>query len=237
MKLLVIDTSNWPLGVAVLENGVVLGEINSYISKNHSLRLMPAIEQLFKELNLKPAELDGIGVAQGPGSYTGVRIGVTTAKTLAWSLRVPLVGISSLQVIAQGAAGFPGVIVPMIDARRGQVYRGCYRWDEEAGIVMEQEVDQLQLVSDMVEELKEKNTPILFIGEGALAHQELVKECGLHAQLASGLQHKPRAAHLGLLASYYWDSRAVKEIHAFAPEYLQLAEAEANWNAKQKGSC
>jgi tRNA threonylcarbamoyladenosine biosynthesis protein TsaB len=95
MKVLAIDTSNLIMGIAVLDNGKVLGEYITNLKKNHSIRVMPAIEELMKETGVKPAELDRIVVAKGPGSYTGVRIGVTIAKTLAWTLKKELVGVSS----------------------------------------------------------------------------------------------------------------------------------------------
>lgn len=127
MNILVLDTSTWALAVAVSRQGTLAGEINSYISKNHATRLMPAIDYLLKSLDLAPSDLDLIAVGSGPGSYTGVRIGVTVAKTLAWTLKLPLLGLSSLQAIAQNQAQFDGLIVPLLDARRGQVYAGLYQ--------------------------------------------------------------------------------------------------------------
>ncbi|WP_025026306.1 tRNA (adenosine(37)-N6)-threonylcarbamoyltransferase complex dimerization subunit type 1 TsaB [Caldalkalibacillus mannanilyticus] len=238
MKLLVMDTSNWPLGVAVIDQGVVLGEINSYISKNHSLRLMPAIEQLLQELQIKPGELQGIGVAQGPGSYTGVRIGVTTAKTLAWTLQIPLAGVSSLQVIAQNRPDESGLIIPLVDARRGQVYRGIYRWDEERELALPQQADRLQLITDLIEEYRGSEEPLLFIGEGVSHHREVLEQgLGDHIRFAREIEHRPRAAQLAQLVWKEWHTRQETDIHSFVPEYLQLAEAEANWLARQGGSC
>jgi tRNA threonylcarbamoyladenosine biosynthesis protein TsaB len=235
MKLLAIDTSNWPLGVAVLEDGKVIGECNTYIAKNHSLRLMPAIEQLMKQIDLKPKELDGLAVANGPGSYTGVRIGVTTAKTMAWSLGVPLIGVSSLQVVAQNQIGFRGKIIPMFDARRGQVYRGCYQWDKELEMALPTEADQLQLIAELIQEYKESSEEILFIGEGAIHHkQELQMGLGEKAQFAREIDHAPRASQLAYVAWKKWSKGKEARVHAFMPEYLQLAEAEVNWLARQK---
>jgi tRNA threonylcarbamoyladenosine biosynthesis protein TsaB len=237
MKILVIDTSNWPLGVAVIVDGVVLGEVNTYLTKNHSLRLMPAVEQLLAQLDMKPKDLDGIGVAHGPGSYTGVRIGVTTAKTLAWTLQVPLLGVSSLQVIAQNRAQFEGVIIPIIDARRGQVYRGTYQWNEDRQIAIQIEADRLQLVSELIEELQNDKRSLLFIGEGVKQHRNTLEEgLGEQAKFAREIDLSPRASQLGNLTWTLWDERVV-DIHLFQPEYLQLAEAEAKWRASQSGSC
>lgn len=105
MKILAIDTSNQTMAVAVTDDNRLLGQLQTTVNKNHSKTLMPAIETLMKELELTPQELDRIVVAQGPGSYTGLRIGVTTAKTLANTLKTELVGISSLKTIAGNCYG------------------------------------------------------------------------------------------------------------------------------------
>lgn len=237
MKILAIDTSNWPLGVAVIEDGKLLGEINTHLAENHSLRLMPAVESLLAQLNIAPNQLEGIAVAKGPGSYTGVRIGVTTAKTLAWSLGLPIIGISSLQVIAQNRLDFGGIIVPMFDARRGQAYRGMYRLDSERQVAAPVEEDRLQLVGDLLQDLKQQSEPLLFIGEGVQIHTDVIKQqLGDQAYIARPIDHMPRASQLAYVAWKWWDTR-VEEVHPFAPEYLQLAEAEAKWLANQAGSC
>src|SRR5699024_3708924 len=94
------DTSNQVMGVALLHDDVLVGEIVTNIKKNHSVRLMPAIDQLMRETGMTPDLLDKIAVAKGPGSFTGVRIGLATAKAMAWSLEIPIVGVSSLEVLA-----------------------------------------------------------------------------------------------------------------------------------------
>ncbi|MFP3359151.1 tRNA (adenosine(37)-N6)-threonylcarbamoyltransferase complex dimerization subunit type 1 TsaB, partial [Planococcus sp. SIMBA_143] len=128
MTILAIDTSNYPVGVALIQEDRVIGEYITYIKKNHSVRAMPAIEQLLKDCGIEAKELTKIVVANGPGSYTGVRIGVTLAKTLAWSLSIPLIPVSSLATLASSGRYFSGYIVPMFDARRGQVYTGLYEF-------------------------------------------------------------------------------------------------------------
>jgi len=124
MNILAIDTSNQPLGVAVLKDGQVVAEYTKNIKKNHSVHLMPFINQLMNEAGLQPGDLDRIAVANGPGSFTGIRIGLTTAKTLAWSLNIPVVAMSSLELLAYNGYYFNGIICPFFDARRGQVYTG-----------------------------------------------------------------------------------------------------------------
>jgi len=115
MKILAIDTSNFALGVALLNGNQVVGEYITNVKKNHSVRAMPAIEKLMHDCDMKPVDLDKIVVAKGPGSYTGVRIGVTIAKTLAWTLNIPISGVSSLEVLAANGNVFLGYICPLFD--------------------------------------------------------------------------------------------------------------------------
>src|SRR5690606_7564559 len=130
MNVLAIDTSNQVMGIAILKEDHVIGEVVTNIAKNHSVRLMPAIEQLMKEVGMEPEELDKIVVAKGPGSYTGVRIGLSIAKTMAWALDIPVVGVSSLEPLAFQGRFFYGYICPFFDARRGLVYAGVYQFEK-----------------------------------------------------------------------------------------------------------
>lgn len=130
MNILAIDTSNHVMGVAVVSDGKVIGEVITNLKKNHSVRLMPTITSLMEEIGMQPEELNQIAVAQGPGSYTGVRIGVTTAKTLAWSLEIPIVGVSSIEVLAYQGRFYPGEICTFFDARRQTVFAGVYAWEK-----------------------------------------------------------------------------------------------------------
>jgi tRNA threonylcarbamoyladenosine biosynthesis protein TsaB len=154
--LLAIDTSTSSLTVAVLYNGHVRGELNTYADRNHSIGLLPNIQELLDSLGLKPKNLQAIAIGSGPGSYTGVRIGVTAAKTFAWSLGLDLIGVSSLEAMALGGKrsilaqetnevigaaespvvnGSPGPtwFIPLMDARRSQAFTAIYesrgRWD------------------------------------------------------------------------------------------------------------
>ncbi|MFF2449305.1 tRNA (adenosine(37)-N6)-threonylcarbamoyltransferase complex dimerization subunit type 1 TsaB [Neobacillus sp. NPDC058068] len=225
MTILAIDTSNYCLGVALLEDNQVLGEYITNLKKNHSVRIMPAIETLMKDCERVPADLTKIVVAKGPGSYTGVRIGVTIAKTLAWTLHIPLVGISSLEILAAGTGRyFDGYISPLFDARRGQVYTGLYQF--ENGKLVMVEPDQLILLVDWAAKLVESTKPILFVGNDLQIHRPRIEELlGLKATFASITEHNPRPAELALLGS----DKQGEDIHSFVPNYIRLAEAEAKW--------
>lgn len=237
MRVLAIDTSNLVLSVAVVEEERVLAEMTTNQQKNHSIRLMDCISELLDATDTLPEQLGGLGVAKGPGSYTGVRIGVATAKSMAWSLNLPVVGVSSLQAVAMNALGFPGLIVPLFDARRGQVYTGAYRTEGMASVQL-QGKEAIILLRDWLPMLREEaqGAPILFLGEDVRLHREtIVQELGEQAQFASPAMNHPRAAHIGFLAMRHLQDG--KNAHELVPEYLQLAEAEAKWLAqKQEGS-
>lgn len=225
MKVLAIDTSNYPLGIALIDDEQVIGEYITNMKKNHSVRVMPAIENLCRECDIKPADLEKIVVAEGPGSYTGVRIGVTIAKTLAWTLQIPLVGVSSIEVLAASVARyFPGYVAPLFDARRGQVYTGLYR--SQNGSLENVIKDQLVLATDWAERLKEMSEPVLFVGNDLSIHKEVLANImDDQARFATYTESNPRPGELAQLGIH----REPVDVHTFVPNYIRLAEAEAKW--------
>lgn len=229
MKVLAIDTSNLALGIAVVVDQQVLGEYITYLKKNHSVRAMPAINDLMEEVNVKPKELDRIVVAHGPGSYTGVRIGVTIAKTLAWSLNVPIVGVSSLEVLASNGQMFDGLVSPIFDARRGQVYTGLYGRTEKGFSCIED--DQILMLQDWLSSLKDKSKQILFLGNDVDIHVNMIKnELGEQAMIGPFSLNNPRPSEVARLGM----DKPSQDIHSFVPNYIRLVEAEANWLKAQK---
>lgn len=225
MKILAIDTSNYALGIAVIDEEKVIGEYITNVKKNHSIRVMPSIESLLKDCDLKPADLTKIVVAKGPGSYTGVRIGVTIAKTLAWTLNIPLVGVSSLAILASSVGRyFQGRVSPLFDARRGQIYTGLYQYEGETLTTILE--DQIILSKDWASQLKESTQPILFVGNDLPLHKSVLTEIlGSQALFAEITEHNPRPAELALLGM----DMEGEEIHSFVPNYIRLAEAESKW--------
>ncbi|WP_077210603.1 tRNA (adenosine(37)-N6)-threonylcarbamoyltransferase complex dimerization subunit type 1 TsaB [Bacillus dakarensis] len=225
MKILAIDTSNYALGIAVIDGEKVIGEYITNVKKNHSIRVMPSIERLLLDCDLKPADLTKIVVAKGPGSYTGVRIGVTIAKTLAWTLNIPLVGVSSLAILASSVGRYyQGSVSPLFDARRGQIYTGLYRY-EDAKFTTSVE-DQILLAKDWAAQLKESSEPILFVGNDLPLHKSTLTDIlGSQALFAEITEHNPRPAELALLGT----DMEGEEIHSFVPNYIRLAEAESKW--------
>lgn len=229
MNVLAIDTSTNVLGVAVANEKGIIGEQITYTKRNHSVRAMPTVESLLQECGMKPSDLDRIVVAKGPGSYTGVRIGVTIAKSLAWSLGIELVGISSLEVLALNGRYFNGYVCPVFDARRGQLYTSLFR--AENGEVTRVQEDQNLLAKDFAEGLKQLNEPVLFIGSDVSIHEETFREAlGEKAVFAPASLHHARAGELAMLGMQL----PPEEVHSFVPNYVRLAEAEAKWLEAQE---
>lgn len=230
MNGLAIDTSTYVLGIAVIKNDTIVGEFKTHLKKNHSIRLMPAIRTLLDEVEMTAKDLDRIIVAKGPGSYTGVRIGVTTGKTLAWSLGIPVVGVSSLEALAQSGRYFQGYICPFFDARRGQVFTGLYKYIN--GKIQVVEEDQMALMENLLEELKKREKPVLFLSPDLDVHKQLIQEVlGKNGILGEKTELGVRPGELALLGI---GKEAEKNIHDFKPNYLRLAEAEAKWLAANK---
>ena len=158
---LALDTSTASMAVALAREGRVLAERGSLSERNHSIRLLPEVESLLSEAGLSPRELAGIAVGHGPGSYTGIRIGVTVAKMMAWSLDVPLYAVSSLEALAYGPVlhdpatggrtGDRTWIVPLMDARRGKAYAGLYESGPEGWRCLEE--DGVRLVAEWLDQL------------------------------------------------------------------------------------
>lgn len=213
MKLLAFDTSNQALSLAILEDEHLLAQTTLNIKKNHSITLMPAIDFLMNSLDMKPKDLDRIVVAQGPGSYTGLRIAVATAKTLAHTLKIELVGVPSLLALVPEQV--EGLVIPIMDARRNNVYAGFY----QSGQAVRPEA-HLPL-AEVLEMAGTADQPVTFVGETA-TFAEQIKDALPQAAIQSTL---PDAATIGRLGL---DLQA-QSIHDFVPSYLKRVEAEENW--------
>ena len=228
MLTLAIDTSNTTLSIALVEGNNVLYEITETAKNDHSKRLMPAIEKLFKEAGCQPKDLDLIAVAQGPGSYTGVRIGVTVAKTLAWTLKKPLVGISSLEILARNI-NEGGYVVPLFDARRQTVFAGIYDGKTYESIIADGHYDLEQLLDN----LSKKDKKMYFLGSDVIKYWELIED-KLGNRAVKIENSELNIPHASILAKLAISREPIADIHHFSPAYHRLPEAEVNWMLEQK---
>ncbi len=229
MNILAIDTSKQVLGIAILSDGQIVGEMITNVKKNQTSRLMPAINQLMKDIDMIPDQLDKIVVARGPGSYTGVRIGVTTAKSLAWALSIPVVGVSSLEVLAYQGRLYHSLICPFFDARRERVYTGLYKWaDHQLTLVYEE--TNISMIH-WLEKLRENGKEVMFLSPDIHLYKDMISEHlkGL-AVFPEDALHIAKPSNLALAGM----NRDSDDVHSLVPNYLRLAEAEANWIKAQK---
>ncbi len=189
---------------------------------------MPAVHSLLNDCDMTPQDLSKIVVAKGPGSYTGVRIGVTLAKTLAWSLHIPIVAVSSLEALAANGRHFDGLISPIFDARRGQVYTGLYEYKN--GLLEQVVADQNVMLAEWLEMLKEKDRPVLFLGHDTSIHKQLIED----VLGTKGIIERSLSIIRVLQNWLFRGGKEEADVHGLVPEYLRLAEAEAKWIESQK---
>ncbi len=160
MKILALDSTAKTSTVAVLENDILLGQYSVNIQNTHSETLLPMVKSILESLKLTNDDIDAYAVSEGPGSFTGVRIGVATIKGLAFSRNKPCVGVSTIEALAQNLEGVSGVVCPVMNARRGQVYTGAFL----DGVRFID--DCCMMLDDLIPMLLEKGAPIYFNGDG-----------------------------------------------------------------------
>lgn len=226
MKILAFDTSNQPLSVALFDGGQLVAQKETDIAKNHSEQLLPIIDTVVRDAGWQPADLERIIVSQGPGSYTGLRLAVTTAKTLAFTLGIELVGVSSLALLAMNIQEDNTLIIPMMDARNGNVYAGQYTWVD--GQLINIVPDQHTAVVDMPTKITADYARVVYVGDGAI-YQEQLQARVPSAEFAVGAANKPHAANMLALASTSVVLKNMDDIHQFVPNYLRVTQAEADW--------
>lgn len=233
MNILALDTSTMVLGVAILQKEKVFASQITNRRRNHAEQLLNVVIDLLAVCQLEQHDLDLLAVTRGPGSYTGIRIGVTTAKTLAWTLDIPLYSESTLRLMAENGRHFPGLIVPFIDARRSRVYAVGY---QQRGEQMQEVLpQQVWPIESLLIRVQEQQQPVLFLGqEGLLDREQISQTLESKWEFGQGHENLPQPTHLGRLAWEKWQRQIKPEPIDFAPEYLQLTEAESKWNERQK---
>lgn len=229
MILLSIDTSGPACSAALLADGRLLGEIVINSALTHSETIMPAVDELLSRESLTCADVDLFAVAAGPGSFTGVRIGVCAAKGMAHATGKPCARVNSLDALAAGLPFVPGVVCPILDARREQVYCASYRW---TGAALPEKIlpDAALPLTELLKALPE-NEIITFTGDGAAVHEARIRALlGERARFAP-----PHARVLRASSAAYWarlDSSCRMEARLLTPIYLRAPQAERERSEK-----
>ncbi len=229
MKILAVDTSAQVASCALVEEDKLICECVLNNGLTHSQTLMPMIDDVFKKSKMTPADIDIYAVSNGPGSFTGLRIGVTTVKGLAHATEKLVVGINTLEALAYNVPFCPHIIVPIMDARREQVYNAFYRY--ENGRVREVVPPRAIALADCIDELMEYGEKAVFVGDGVAVHKERIKEImGDMALFAPQIANAQRASAVAEAAKGK-DGMHYSEL---VPVYLRKSQAERE--AEERGN-
>ena len=228
MKVLAIDSSSSIASAALLDGNILVAEYTVNNKKTHSQILMPMIEELLKKTSIKIDEIDAFAVCAGPGSFTGLRIGIATAKGLAHACNKPLVCVSTLEAMAYNLPYCSHLIVPLLDARRDQVYGAVYRYNND-------NVDTLIApcavsIDEILDNITKTKQKAVFIGDGALRFGEYIKEkIGDNAIFLYANSNMQRASSVGTIAQIKLiNGESVTYDKAF-PVYLRKSQAEREY--------
>ncbi len=235
MRILALDSSGLVASVAIVEDDKVIGEYTINFKLTHSQTLLPMLDSLVKQLNLDMNTFDAIAVSGGPGSFTGLRIGAATAKGLGLALDLPLIHIPTAETMAYQLWGVSGVIVPIMDARRSQVYTGLYEYDKEGVFQVIEEQKAIQM-SELIGQLNEMGRNVIFLGDGVPVHQDLMKETmTVPYTLAPSFANRQRAAAVGALGVEYLKAGKLEHARDHQPDYLRASQAERERLEREAG--
>ncbi len=254
MRMIAIDSSGETAGVALWEDGILRGLYDLNYKKTHSETLLPMLDQMLAMAGIMVEEAELIAVAAGPGSFTGLRIGIAMAKGLSAALSIPVLPVPTLEGLAYGGRSFAGVVCPIMDARRGQVYSGIYGFRDMRRIfagkegAAEDKRDVLEILSpgtalameEQLERLVERGEPVLFCGDGIRVHEERIGERlqkeGIPFFFAGSSTRYQSAGRVAQRAQDILESGG-KPVSAaeLAPDYMRRSQAERELAERQLG--
>lgn len=225
MKILALDSSGLVASVAILTEDTLLAEYTVNYKKTHSQTLLPMLDEIVRMVEIDLNDIDAIAVAKGPGSFTGLRIGSATAKGLGLALKKPLIGVPTVDGLAYNVYGCSGVVCPLMDARRNQVYTGLYEFEGKELKVLEEQ--QAVDVQEIVDKINLCGKPVTYLGDGVDSYREQLEELTkVPYQFAPSHLNKQRAGALGALAVEYFKKGLIETAMEHEPEYLRLSQAE-----------
>jgi tRNA threonylcarbamoyl adenosine modification protein YeaZ len=250
MIILAIDSSSKVATVALMKDNRLLGEITLNDKKEHSVVLMTIIDQLLKLNNLKIDDIDGYVVSKGPGSFTGLRIGMATIKGLSFGSNKPYVSISSLDALALSVCNFDGIICPIMDALRNSVYTSLYKGNStlantndrlenaamnaKSPMILEKLLDYSALdVDELIEIIKSKNEKVIFIGDGVDKYKNYLTENCPNCHFPPNHLNLVRASSLGEIGGALLEQGNFDDPNS-TPFYLKKPQAEREYEQRMK---
>ena len=225
MKILGLDSSGIVASVAIVEDDVLIAEYTVNYKKTHSQTLLPMLDEIAKMTELDLNSIDAIAVAAGPGSFTGLRIGSATAKGLGLALKKPLIAIPTVEGLAYNLYDISGLICPIMDARRKQVYTGIYRFtDHQLKVVEDQMAVSMETV---IEKLNQYGEAVTFLGDGVpVFHEFIAEKMTVPYSFAPAHVNKQRAAAVAALGEIYYRQGKTETAMEHVPDYLRVSQAE-----------
>ena len=227
MKILALDSTALVASAALCEDETLLGEVTINNGNTHSETLLPMVEFLLSRFEISPTELDLFALSKGPGSFTGVRIGAATIKGLAFATQIPCIGVSTLDALAYNLADIKGLICPVMNARRSQVYTALFRNSENG---MERLLpDSAIAIAELDTILSAYDEPVYLCGDG----YDITKKLLTHPiyEISEKLRHQS-AYSVAQVAKKFYDSGVRGTDIELSPTYLRLSQAERERNAR-----
>ena len=233
MRILAMDSSSLVASVAVLEDDVLMAEYTMNYKKTHSQTLLPMIDEVVKMTELDLQTIDAIAISKGPGSFTGLRIGSATAKGLGLALDKPIVAVPTVDAMAYNLWGSADIIVPIMDARRNQVYTGIYTFEGKHMQVLREQC--AIAIEELLADLNERGRKVIFLGDGVPVFKEKIEE-GLTVpyEFAPAHMNRQRAGAVGALAELYYEKGMTETADVHKPDYLRLSQAERERQERQE---
>ncbi len=238
MKILAIEASGPVAGCALLEDGLLIADYNVQYKKKHSQSLVPMLDEIRRMLELDMKTVDAIAIAKGPGSFTGLRIGAATAKGIGLAVDRPIIPVPTVDSIAYNLYAVDGLICPLMDARRQQVYTGIYEWQQTQFSVLREQC--VIPAAEIAADLNARGRAVVFLGDGVPVYKDILAELmTVPYSFAPPHLARQRAAAVASLAYSSWERQGescMVSVDDFRPEYLRLAQAEQEHSERRNFS-
>lgn len=231
MRILGIDTSCSAATAAILNDEKLEAEIFLNHKMQHSVILFPMIEKMLNMLDIKIQDIDGVAASGGPGSFTGLRIGASAAKGIAQGGNIKFVAVSSLDAIAFQQVGFDGIICPILDALRDNVYTRLFSW-QSGELFNLYDYDALH-IDELLKKLSERKEKVMFCGDAVKIHRQRIQDTlgdmALFAPLSTTM---PRASSIAELGKIKLEKGLEDDIYTYSPIYIRKSQAEREYERK-----
>lgn len=234
MRILGIESSSLVASVAIVTDDILTAEYTVNLKKTHSQTLLPMIDEVIRMLEIELDSIDAIAVSGGPGSFTGLRIGSATAKGLGFALKKPLIHVPTLEATAYNLFGVPGLICPIMDAKRNQVYTGLYRFEDEFVVVSDQEAMDM---GELIEKLNDMGERVIFLGDGVPVYRKQIEEkLTVPFSFAPANTNRQRGASVAALGCVYFEQGKTESAAEHMPDYLRKSQAEREREERERAA-